>query len=193
MYWNFLPIWDISITNTTLLCATGTWLTRGKKVKSRRKRAIWKQFLQFREEKDKSEFHFPSFEKRKRNQIKYYQLSRREIIQVSNLHCNQRLVLLLNLFHGEYFQIKRFLIKHWYNFSKQAIKKTTKLRKWKWRHWTVVAFVKMFKFCAFHPAEEEWSPTTNPQHRNDKLAAGHYLGAVSVLRKSLPPRTDPSC
>ena len=31
----------------------------------------------------------------------------------SNLHCNQRLVLLLNLLHGEYFQIVRFLIKHY--------------------------------------------------------------------------------
>ena len=40
---------------------------------------------------------------------------------------------------------------------------------------------------AFPPAKEEWSPTTNPQHRDVKLAAGHYLGAVSVLRKRLPP------
>ena len=54
------------------------WLTRGKKVKSRRGREIWKQFLQFREEKEKSEFPFPSFEKRKRNQKEYSQLSRRE-------------------------------------------------------------------------------------------------------------------
>ena len=60
--------------NRTLLCATGTWLTSNRE----EKRAIWKQFLQFREEKEKSEFHFPGFEKRKRNQIKYYQLSRRE-------------------------------------------------------------------------------------------------------------------
>ena len=43
------------------------WLTRVKKVISRREREIWKQFLPFREEKEKSEFTFPSFEKRKRN------------------------------------------------------------------------------------------------------------------------------
>ena len=115
------------------------------------------------------------------------------IIQVSNLHCNQRLVLLLNLLLGEYFQIMRFLIKHWYHKTKQAIKKTTKIRKWKWRCWTVVVFAKNVQIGAFHPAKEGWSPTTNPQHRDEKLAAGHYLGAVSVLRKSLPPRTDPSC
>ena len=54
------------------------WLTRGKKVKSRREREIWKLFLQFWEEKEKSEFPFPSFEKRKRNQTKCSQLSRRE-------------------------------------------------------------------------------------------------------------------
>ena len=115
------------------------------------------------------------------------------IIQVSNLHCNQRLVLLLNLLLGEYFQIMRFLIKHWYHKTKQAIKKTTKIRKWKWRCWTVVVFAKNVQIGAFHPAKEGWSPTTNPQHRDGKLAAGHYLGAVSVLRKSLPPWTDPSC
>ena len=34
------------------------------------------------------------------------------LIQVSYLHCNQRLFLLLNLLLGEYFQIVRFLIKH---------------------------------------------------------------------------------
>ena len=43
------------------------WLTRGKKVNSRGEREIWKQFLPFREGKEKSEFLFPSFEKRKRN------------------------------------------------------------------------------------------------------------------------------
>ena len=50
-------------------CLTGAyqWLARGKKVKSRREREIWKQFLQFREEKEKSEFPFHSFERRKRN------------------------------------------------------------------------------------------------------------------------------
>ena len=32
------------------------------------------------------------------------------MIQVSNLHCNQRLVLLLNLLQGEHFQIVRFLM-----------------------------------------------------------------------------------
>ena len=37
-----------------------------------------KFFLLFREEKEKIEFPFPSFEKRKRNQTKYSQLSRRE-------------------------------------------------------------------------------------------------------------------
>ena len=38
-------------------------LTRAKKSQSRREREIWKQFLQFREEKEKSEFPFPSFER----------------------------------------------------------------------------------------------------------------------------------
>ena len=40
-------------------------------------------------------------------------------------------------------------------------------------------FCKNVQIDAFHPAKEEWSPTTNPQHRDVKLAAGHYLGAVS--------------
>ena len=43
------------------------WLTRVKKVISRRERENWNQFLPFREENEKSEFTFPSFEKRKRN------------------------------------------------------------------------------------------------------------------------------
>ena len=48
------------------------------------------------------------------------------IIQVCNLHCNQRLVLLLNLLLGEYFQIVRFLIKHLisWTFSKISEKET---------------------------------------------------------------------
>ena len=72
------------------------------------------------------------------------------VIQVSNLHCNQRLVLLLNLLRGEYFQIVRFLIKHWYHKTKQALKKTTKIRKWKWQRWTVVVFAKMDNFDNFN-------------------------------------------
>ena len=47
---------------------TNLWLTRAKKGQSRREKEIWKQILQFQEEKEKSEFPFPSFEKRKRNQ-----------------------------------------------------------------------------------------------------------------------------
>ena len=42
-------------------------LTRGQKVQSRREREIWFSFLQFREEKEKPEIPFPSFERRKRN------------------------------------------------------------------------------------------------------------------------------
>ena len=53
-------------------------LTRGQKVQSRREREIWNYFLQFREEKEKFENPFPSFEKRKRNLKKDSQLSRRE-------------------------------------------------------------------------------------------------------------------
>ena len=53
-------------------------LTRGQKVKSRREREIWYSFLQFREEKEKPEIHFPSFERRKRNLKKGSPLSRRE-------------------------------------------------------------------------------------------------------------------
>ena len=68
--------------NTTLLCATAGSLPvpgwREAIMSNREERAIWKLFLQFREEKQKSEFHFPSSEKRKRNQTKYYPLSRRE-------------------------------------------------------------------------------------------------------------------
>ena len=47
-----------------------------------------------------------------RMNIRISMILKKNIIQVSNLHCNQRLVLLLNLLHGEYFQIERFLIKH---------------------------------------------------------------------------------
>ena len=43
------------------------WLARGKKVNARREREISKQFLPFREVKEKSEFTLPSFEKGKRN------------------------------------------------------------------------------------------------------------------------------
>ena len=53
-------------------------LTRGQKVQSRREREIWYSFLQFREEKEKPEIHFPSFERRKRNLKKGSPLSRRE-------------------------------------------------------------------------------------------------------------------
>ena len=53
-------------------------VTRGQKVQSRREREIWNYFLQFREEKEKSEIPFPSFEERKRNLIKGSPLSRRE-------------------------------------------------------------------------------------------------------------------
>jgi len=53
-------------------------LTRGQKVQSRREREIWYSFLQFREEKEKCEILFPSFEKRKRNLEKCSPLSRRE-------------------------------------------------------------------------------------------------------------------
>ena len=42
-------------------------LTRGKKAQSRRERETQKQFLPFREEKEKFEFPFTNFEKRKRN------------------------------------------------------------------------------------------------------------------------------
>ena len=59
----------------------GHWaqcVTRGQKVQSRREREIWNCFLQFREEKEKFENPFPSFEKRKRNLKKDSQLSRRE-------------------------------------------------------------------------------------------------------------------
>ena len=53
-------------------------MTRGKKVKSRREREIWNLFLQFREEKEKSVFPFPTFEKRKRNLNSISTLSRGE-------------------------------------------------------------------------------------------------------------------
>ena len=53
-------------------------LTRGQKVQSRREREIWYSFLQFREENEKPEIHFPSFERRKRNLKKGSPLSRRE-------------------------------------------------------------------------------------------------------------------
>ena len=53
-------------------------LTRGQKVQSRREREIWNQFLQFREEKEKSEIPFPGYEKRKRNLKSDSQLLRRE-------------------------------------------------------------------------------------------------------------------
>ena len=53
-------------------------LTRGQKVKSRREREIWNSFLHFREEKEKPEIPFPSFEKKKRNLKIYSQLSRGE-------------------------------------------------------------------------------------------------------------------
>ena len=42
-------------------------LTRGKKAQSRRERETQKQFLPFREEKEKFEFPLTNFEKRKRN------------------------------------------------------------------------------------------------------------------------------
>ena len=53
-------------------------LRRGQKVQSRREREIWYSFLQFREEKEKPEIPFPSFERRKRNLKKGSPLSRRE-------------------------------------------------------------------------------------------------------------------
>ena len=53
-------------------------MTRGQKVQSRREREIWYSFLQFREEKEKPEIPFPSFERRKRNLKKGSPLSRRE-------------------------------------------------------------------------------------------------------------------
>ena len=53
-------------------------LTRGQKVRSRREREIWYSFLQFREEKEKPEIPFPSFEKGKRNVKKGSPLSRSE-------------------------------------------------------------------------------------------------------------------
>ena len=53
-------------------------LTRGQKVQSRREREILYSFLQFWEEKEKPEIHFPSFERRKRNLKKGSPLSRRE-------------------------------------------------------------------------------------------------------------------
>ena len=53
-------------------------LTRGQKVQSRREREIWYSFLQFREEKEKPEIHFPSFERRERNLKKGSPLLRRE-------------------------------------------------------------------------------------------------------------------
>ena len=54
------------------------WLTRGKKSQIEKRKRNLKKILQFPEEKEKSEFPFPSFEKRKRNQTKCSQLSRRE-------------------------------------------------------------------------------------------------------------------
>ena len=79
-HWNLLPISNISILmNATQLCCVLPVLGWWKTIKSNREeRAIWKLILKFREEKEKSEFHFPSSEKRKRNQTKYYPLSRRE-------------------------------------------------------------------------------------------------------------------
>ena len=53
-------------------------LTRGQKIQSRREREIWYSFLQFREEKEKPEIPFPSFEKGKRNVKKGSPLSRSE-------------------------------------------------------------------------------------------------------------------
>ena len=50
--------------------------------------------------------------------------------KVFSLHCNQRLVLLLNLLLGEYFQSKRTLIKHWSQNNQKDTKKTRE--KWKW-------------------------------------------------------------
>ena len=53
-------------------------VTRGQKVQSRSEREFLNYFLQFREEKEKSDNPFPSFKKRKRNLKKDSQLSRRE-------------------------------------------------------------------------------------------------------------------
>ena len=49
----------LTILTQLIMLAMFQWLTRGKKVKSRREREIQKLFLQFREEKEKSEFPFP--------------------------------------------------------------------------------------------------------------------------------------
>ena len=47
-------------------------------------------------------------------------------MMMTNLHCNQRVSLLLNLFYGEHFQSTRILIKHWGKLYNKQIKKTTK-------------------------------------------------------------------
>ena len=77
--------WSHSFSKITNFCklvqfvgVVKQWLTRGKKVQSRSEREYLKQFLQFWEQKEKSEFPFPSFEKRKINQNKYSQFLRRE-------------------------------------------------------------------------------------------------------------------
>ena len=54
-------------------------------------------------------------------------------------------------------------------------------------------FCKNIQILRFSSGRRNWSPTTPPQYQDSKLASGHYLGAVSALRKCLPPRTGSSC
>ena len=114
------------------------------------------------------------------------------IIQVSYLHCNQRLFLLLNLLLWRVLSNREIPCQALISQHKTHNKENYEIRKWKWRRWTVVAFAKMFKLSLFtRPRKNGPRP---PIHNTDvKLAAGHNLGAVSVLRESLPPRTDSSC
>ena len=54
-------------------------------------------------------------------------------------------------------------------------------------------FCKIDQIGAFHPAKEEWSPTTNPQSPRWKTCSRPLSGGGLCTPKKPPPQTDPSC
>ena len=105
------------------------------------------------------------------------------MIQVSYLHCNQRLFLLLNLL-----QLRRVLSNREIPFQalttnlKTTNKENYESRKWKSCHWKLVAFAKDVQTQVFHPAEN-WFMVP------DRQSTAHRWSTCSqsYFTKSEPP------
>ena len=92
---------------------------------SRGEREIWKQFLLFREEREKVEFPFPSFEKRKRNQTNI--LDFREEKEKSEIVCSSALTPLYM-----YFSLLLKAAKCRKNYVSSEMTMTQTLLMWLW-------------------------------------------------------------